>query len=87
MATRGLNQHFLAGFDPFDECNKGLADIFANERESTVDQSVDDAKPAAAGSTWSNVPAGNEHYFTHMNKDISQQYSLFGDASQGISCR
>ena len=85
MATKGLNRHFLAGFDPFDECSKGLADIFANERETNVNHSVEDAKPTAAPSNWSNVPAGNQRYFTHMNKDISQQYSLFGDTSQGIS--
>ena len=75
---------FFAGFDPFDECSKGLADIFASERESNANHRPPDARQTVARNSWSNTPPGNDRYFTQMNKDVSQQYSLFGDTSQGI---
>jgi len=68
------------GFDPFEESNKGLSDIFAIETESGANQN---AKPNVGQNSWPNIPGGNDNYFARMNKDISQQYSLFGDTSQG----
>ena len=73
----------FSGFDPFVECNKGLADLLASERSSSANNGAQDARPNIGGTSWPNSTGGNDNYFAHMNSNTSQQYSLFGDTSPG----
>lgn len=72
------------GFDPFDEYNKGLADLLAAERAQASNEHAAATRPTGRAA-WPSTSTGNESYFANVSKDTSQQYSLFGDASPGLS--
>eukprot|EP00795_Rhopilema_esculentum_P012807 gene12807-3546_t len=73
------------GFDPFDECNKGLADLLASEKQAALGSNIQEVKPNASRATWPDLTADtSKDMFTQINKDVSQQYSLFGNTSQGL---
>ena len=74
----------LVGFDPFDECNKGLADLLASEKQAALGSNIQEVRPNASRATWPDLTADtSKDLFTQINKDASQQYSLFGNTSQG----
>ena len=69
------------GFDPFEECNKGLANLLATEAKA-YSQSSNEPN-GLNPSSWQNPPSDP---FAQLNKNVNpnQQYSLFGDSGAGL---
>eukprot|EP00794_Sanderia_malayensis_P016560 gene16560-18237_t len=67
------------GFDPFEECNKGLADLLASEGKPA--EGIDCA-PSDSNMNWNQMSTDP---FANVNKETSnnQQYSLFGESATG----
>ena len=87
MVSNGSLSNVLnfLGFDPCDEYNKGLAELLATEAKTYGCSTNNEAVASNLGNqSWPESSASSSGFFTQVNKDTSQQYSLFGDTSPGM---